>query len=214
MTQTQTAPYSAKEEWLNTWTHGIGVLGGIAGLIIFIYSTLESQQWLKMLTTSVYALTLTALMAASTLYHATVDKVKKAQFKLLDHCAIYLLIAGTYTPLIVHAVPSFMGYIVLGLVWLCAIAGIAVKIIYGSQYKTFSVITYLVMGWLSLLVVYDLIQALSAGALALLGLGGIIYSTGVYFYLNHKIAYNHAIWHLFVLIAAGCHFALIYLYIA
>lgn len=213
MTSAQSAPYTAKEEWLNTWTHGMGALGGIASLFLFAINTIESQQWLKLLTTSVYGLSLTCLMGASALYHAATDPIKKSKFKLYDHCAIYLLIAGTYTPLITHTVPTVMGYTVLTLVWLFAIAGIAVKLIFGSQYKTFSVITYLAMGWLSLLVIYELIQALSPIALTLLGLGGGIYSAGVYFYLSHKIPYNHAIWHLFVLAAATCHFGLIYFYV-
>ncbi|MGB0899336.1 MAG: PAQR family membrane homeostasis protein TrhA, partial [Psychrobium sp.] len=99
------------------------------------------------------------------------------------------------------------------LVWLCAFIGIGIKLKFGSQYKKFSVLTYLIMGWLSMFVIYELIQALSVIALALLAGGGLIYSSGVYFYLNHKIPYNHAIWHIFVLLAAICHFLLIYLYI-
>lgn len=206
-------PYSTKEEKLNTWTHAIGAIGGLLGLLLFLVVTIESQQWLKLLTTSIYGLSLICLMAASALYHAATDPHKRARYKLFDHCAIYLLIAGTYTPLITHSVPSDMGFIVLALVWLFAIAGIAVKLIYGSQYKKFSVFTYLVMGWLSLLIIYELTQALAPIALGLLGLGGAIYSSGVYFYLNNKIKYNHAIWHLFVLTAAVCHYLLIYCYV-
>jgi len=214
MTQhTQSTPYSAKEEWLNTWTHGVGAIGGVLCLILFVVTAVLDQQWLQLLTTSIYGVSLTSLMAASALYHGATDQVKKSRYKLFDHCAIYLLIAGTYTPLIIHTIPSTMGYVVLGLVWAFAIAGIAVKLIFGSQYKKFSVITYLAMGWLSLLVIYELIQTLSPIALALLGLGGLIYSSGVYFYLNNKINYNHAIWHVFVLAAAVCHFILIYFYV-
>jgi len=206
-------PYSTKEEYLNTWTHGFGALAAIIGLVIFIVSTVYQQQWLKLLTLSVYGISLVCLMAASALYHHATDPAKKKQYKLYDHCAIYLLIAGTYTPLISHTVPSFSGFAVLGIVWLCAIVGIAIKIKYGSQYKKFSVATYLVMGWLSVLIIYELVQALEVMALTLLALGGLIYSSGVYFYLNHKIAYNHAIWHIFVLLAALCHYLLMYLYI-
>ena len=206
-------PYSTKEEFLNTWTHGFGALAAILGLVIFVVSTVYQQQWLKLLTLSVYGISLVSLMASSSLYHHATDPAKKKQYKLYDHCAIYLLIAGTYTPLISHTVPSFAGFAVLGTVWLCAIVGIAIKIKYGSQYKKFSVATYLVMGWLSVFIIYELVQALEVMALTLLALGGLIYSSGVYFYLNHKIAYNHAIWHVFVLLAALCHYLLIYLYI-
>jgi len=207
------APYSTKEEQLNTWTHGFGALAALLGLLIFVVSTIYQQQWLKLLTLSVYGISLMSLMAASAFYHHAKDPVKKQQYKLFDHCAIYLLIAGTYTPLITHSVPSLMGFAVLATVWLCAIVGIAIKVKYGSQYKTFSVCTYLVMGWLSIFIIYELIQALEVMALTLLALGGITYSAGVYFYLNHKIAYNHAIWHMFVLVAAFFHYLLIYFYI-
>lgn len=205
--------YSTKEEYLNTLTHGIGAVFGVIASIAFIISYLQHQDVIKLTTTIIYGASLTVLMLASTLYHGAKEPAKKHAFKLFDHCAIYLLIAGTYTPLIVHTIPSVMGYSVLGLVWLCALIGIGIKLKFGSQYKNFSVLTYLVMGWLSLFVIYELVQALPVMALALLAGGGLIYSSGVYFYLNHKIPFNHAIWHIFVLLAAICHFLLIYLYI-
>ena len=214
---TQTAQsssvYSTKEEYLNTLTHGLGAIFGIFASIAFIVSYFQHQDVIQLTTTIIYSASLTVLMLASTLYHGAKDSRKKQAFKLFDHCAIYLLIAGTYTPLIVHTIPSIMGYSVLGLVWLCALIGIGIKLKFGSQYKKFSVLTYLVMGWLSLFVIYELVQALPVMALALLAGGGLIYSSGVYFYLNHKIPFNHAIWHIFVLLAAICHFLLIYLYI-
>ena len=205
--------YSTKEEYLNTLTHGIGAVFGVIASIAFIVSYFQHQDLIQLTTTIIYSASLTVLMLASTLYHGAKDPSKKQAFKLFDHCAIYLLIAGTYTPLIVHTIPSIMGYSVLGLVWLCALIGIGIKLKFGSQYKKFSVLTYLVMGWLSLFVIYELVQALPVMALALLAGGGLIYSSGVYFYLNHKIPFNHAIWHIFVLLAAICHFLLIYLYI-
>lgn len=205
--------YDPKEEFLNTLTHGIGAVFGIIGLVIFVISYVNHGDLLKLTTTIIYGLSLTLLMLASTFYHGAKNSALKTKFKLLDHCAIYLLIAGTYTPLITHTIPSVMGLSVLGLVWLCAIVGIAIKLKFGSQYKKFSVMTYLVMGWLSLFVIYELVQALPVTALVLLGGGGLIYSSGVYFYLNHKIPYNHAIWHIFVLLAAICHYLLIYFYI-
>jgi len=205
--------YDDKEEFLNTVTHGIGALFGLIGLIIFIVSYFEHGDALKLITTSIYGISLTVLMLASTLYHSATSTSLKSKFKLLDHCAIYLLIAGTYTPLIAHTIPTTMGLSVLALVWLCAVVGISIKLRYGSQYKKFSVMTYLVMGWLSLFVIYELLQALPTIALALLGGGGLIYSAGVYFYLNQKIPNNHAIWHIFVLLAAICHYLLIYFYI-
>ena len=207
------APYSEREESLNTWTHGIGAIASLLGLIVFIMVSGYQQQWLKLASLAVYGISLTSLMSASAFYHHATDSTLKLRYKLYDHCAIYLLIAGTYTPLVTHVVPTTMGYSVLALVWMAAIAGIFVKIKFGSQYKKFSVCTYLAMGWLSVFIIYELTQALDVTAMFLLALGGVIYSSGVYFYLNHKIAYNHAIWHLFVLLAAFCHYLLIYIYI-
>lgn len=209
----RTITYSQKEERLNTLTHALGAVFGLFGLGVFIVSFFSHGDLLKLITTSIYALSLLLLMLASTFYHGITNISSKAKFKLLDHCAIYLLIAGTYTPLITHTIPTTMGFSVLGLVWLCAFIGIGIKLKFGSQYKTFSVITYLVMGWLSLFVIYELIQALPTIALVLLSGGGLIYSCGVYFYMNNKIAYNHAIWHVFVLTASIFHYLLIYIYI-
>jgi len=209
----QLAPYSPREEYLNTLTHAIGAFLGVLSLLFFIIDYLEHGNELKLITTLVYGFSLTALMLSSAIYHGVTNPILKAKFKLFDHCAIYLLIAGTYTPLIIHTVPSTMGLSVLTMVWCCAVIGIFIKLKFGSQYKKFSVITYLIMGWLSLFIIYELIQALPTMALILLGGGGLIYSSGVYFYMNKKIPYNHAIWHLFVLFAALFHFLLIYFYI-
>jgi len=205
--------YSIREEQLNTLTHAFGAFLGGVSLLLFIINYFEHGDKLKLATTIVYGISLTALMLSSAFYHGVKNPVLKSKFKLFDHCAIYLLIAGTYTPLITHTVPSVMGFSVLAMVWCCAIIGIAIKLKFGSQYKKFSVATYLIMGWLSLFIVYELIQALPVMALVLLGGGGLIYSSGVYFYMNKKIPYNHAIWHVFVLFAALFHFLLIYFYI-
>lgn len=205
--------YSPKEELLNTATHGLGGFLGVIGLTLFFINYFDHGDNLKLITTSIYGVSLTSLMLASSLYHGVTDTTLKSKLKLFDHCAIYLLIAGTYTPLLVHTIPSTLGFSILTMVWVCALLGIGIKLKFGSQYKKFSVITYLIMGWLSLFVVYELIQALPTLALLLLGGGGLIYSSGVYFYMNNKIPYNHAIWHIFVLIAAIFHYLLIYFYI-
>ena len=205
--------YSPKEELLNTATHGLGGFLGVIGLTLFFINYFDHDDNLKLITTSIYGVSLTALMLASSLYHGVTDTTLKSKLKLFDHCAIYLLIAGTYTPLLVHTIPSALGFSILTMVWVCALLGIGIKLKFGSQYKKFSVITYLIMGWLSLFVVYELVQVLPTLALLLLGGGGLIYSSGVYFYMNNKIPYNHAIWHILVLIAAIFHYLLIYFYI-
>ena len=205
--------YSAQEERLNTITHGIGALLSMVGLLSFVVITVEQNDFFKLITHSIYGISLCLLFGASTLYHGATSVSAKSFYKLLDHCAIYLQIAGTYTPLLLHIIPGVLGNSVLALIWILAILGIFVKMRFGSQFKKFSVATYLVMGWLSMVVIYQLIQSLPAQGLFLLGLGGVIYSSGVYFYLNDKIKNNHAIWHIFVLLAALCHYFLIFFYV-
>lgn len=205
--------YSVDEERLNTLTHTFGALLSLCGLTTFVVIAIMNNDFYKLATLSIYGISLCLLFSASSLYHGVKSPQLKYYFKLLDHCAIYLLIAGTYTPLLLHIMPGLLANSVLILIWLLAIVGITIKICFGSQYKKFSVATYLIMGWLSLIVVYQLFKNLPPLALVLLGGGGVIYSSGVYFYLNDKIRNNHAIWHLFVLLAALSHYSLIFFYV-
>ena len=133
--------------------------------------------------------------------------------KLTDHCAIYLLIAGTYTPLLLVTLNGFLGISMLILIWVIAALGIAFKIKYGSQYKLLSVATYLGMGGIALTIMTPLKQQLTQAGFSLLATGGAIYALGVIFYLMKKTPYTHAIWHLFVIGGAACHFAVIFNYV-
>ena len=153
------------------------------------------------------------LFLASTVYHsATSDELKK-RFKLLDHCAIYLLIAGTYTPLLAVSIAGKLGYGLLLFIWIFAVLGIIFKIKYGQKYKKISLASYLGMGFISLAILGELYQALPIEALYLLFLGGVIYATGVMFYVKKNTPFTHAIWHCFVLAGAICHFLMIYWYV-
>ena len=141
------------------------------------------------------------------------NKNLKQKFKLLDHCAIYILIAGSYTPLMLITLKGPLGYGMLLMVWIIAVAGIIFKIVFGHKYKKLSLMTYLGMGFISLGIINQLYRSLTSEGLMLLISGGAIYTLGVVFYMSKTIPYNHAIWHLFVLAGAGCHFFMIYFYL-
>lgn len=205
--------YSTKEEVANAISHGIGALFSVAALTLLLSKAVLMQDVARMITFSIYGASLILLFLSSTLYHSLVHEKAKKLFKLFDHCAIYLLIAGTYTPLMAHAIGGTLGYTYLTIVWAIAIGGIAFKVICGHKYKVFSLITYVGMGLISLTIIHKLYQALPSGGLTLLATGGAVYLLGVIFYVQKKIPFNHAIWHLFVLGGAACHFFMTLLYV-
>jgi len=208
-----TPQYSVGEEIANTISHGIGALLSVAALTLLLIDAYLSESVIKITSFTVYGSSLILLFLASTMYHAVTNEKAKQVFKLLDHCAIYLLIAGTYTPLMLITLHGTLGYWMLVLIWSLALAGILFKIKFGHKFKILSLLTYVGMGAISLTVIHKLQQALSYNAMLLLAIGGLIYFAGIFFYTHKKIPFNHAIWHLFVLAGAGCHFFLIYLHL-
>jgi hemolysin III len=209
----QLAQYSQSEERANALSHGLGILLSIAALVILLVLSIHSGELDRVISFSVYGVSLILLFSASTLYHNSTNEKLKKRFKLFDHCAIYLLIAGSYTPLMVLSLGGTLGYSILVLIWLIALGGIAFKIKFGHQYKVLSLMTYLGMGFISLAIINKLYETLSTGGLLLFAVGGGIYTLGVFFYVQKKIPYNHAIWHLFVLGGAICHFFMMLFYV-
>ncbi|GAA5136987.1 PAQR family membrane homeostasis protein TrhA [Thalassotalea piscium] len=209
----QLSQYSPAEELANAISHGLGALLSVIALILLVSIAAASGDWIKTASFAVYGSSLILLFLASTLYHGLNNLNAKRIFKLVDHCAIYVLIAGTYTPLTLITLKGNLGLSMFILVWGIALAGIFFKLIYGTKYRLLSVATYLGMGFISLAVIKDLYQSLAIEGLVLLGSGGLVYTLGVYFYLNKNIPYNHAIWHLFVLGGAACHFFMIWFYV-
>ncbi len=202
--------YSAKEEFANTLTHGIGTLLSIVALIFLIHNTSEHGEVEKVVSFLIYGSSLVTLFLASTCYHGVNNQNLKALFKLLDHCAIYILIAGTYTPLLLLSLDKVLGYRMLILIWLIALTGVLFKVKFKHRFKKLSLATYLGMGFISLPLIDKLADALSQSGLILLAGGGLFYALGVGFYVNKRIPFNHAIWHLFVLAGASCHFFVVY----
>lgn len=206
-----TSDYSNKEEFANSLSHAIGVIAGVVGLI-FMLAHARSELTLVQLTgITIYGSSIIVLFLASTLYHSSKTSVWRKRFKMADHCAIYTLIAGTYTPLMLISLQSDNALNVLTAIWCLAIGGIVFKTLFIGRFKQFSLVLYLIMGWLCIAVMKDLITNMSGLTFGLLLGGGLFYSLGVIFYANKKIPYNHAIWHLFVLAGAFSHFFCIYL---
>lgn len=205
--------YSITEEIANAVSHGIGALLSVAGLTLLVTYAAMQQDAVKVTSFAIYGATLILAFLSSTLYHAFIHEQAKKLFKLFDHCSIYLLIAGTYTPLMLVTLAGTLGYTLLALIWTIAIGGIIFKVTCGHKYKITSLITYVGMGLLSLTVIHKLYQSLPAGGLALLAIGGACYLFGVIFYVQKRIPFNHAIWHLFVLAGAACHFFLMLFYV-
>lgn len=216
MTQHRIFPkgYSLGEEVANSISHGLGCLFGIVGLVLLLVRAVEDNAGAITFTSySLYGGSMILLFLASTLYHAIPSARAKPWLKKFDHCAIYLLIAGTYTPFLLVGLKSPLAYGLMVVIWALALAGVLFKLTFGHRFKILSLVTYLLMGWLSLIVIYQLATRLSAASVWLLAAGGIVYSLGVIFYVSRRIPYNHAIWHAFVLGGAICHFCAIYFYV-
>lgn len=213
MSQTQ-AQYSVKEEIANSITHGAGMVFGIIGLVMLLVKAVaHSADGLTITSMAIYGSSIIVLFLASTLYHAIPFQSAKRWLKTFDHSAIYLLIAGSYTPFLLVSLRTPLAIGLMVVIWSIALLGIVMKVAFVYRFKRFSLISYMAMGWLSLIVVYQLAMNLEVGGLALLAAGGLIYSLGVIFYVAKRIPFNHAIWHCFVLAGAVCHFLAIYYYV-
>ena len=214
MSASSASEYSDIEERANAITHGLGVVLGVVGLVLLLIRAFDYQaDMLTVASMAVYGSSIILLFLASTLYHSITTEKTKRLLKTLDHCAIYLLIAGSYTPFLLVGLRTPLAMGLMAVIWGIALVGIIMKIAFVYRFKRLSLFIYLAMGWLSLIVVYQLAMNIDIGGLVLLAVGGVIYSLGVIFYVAKRIPYNHAIWHLFVLAGCACHFFAIYLYV-
>lgn len=201
-----TSGFSKAEEWANTVTHGIGALLSVAGLVVLVVlASLRGDPWL-ITASSLYGSSLILLHLSSTCYHAVRNLKWKKVFLAADHSSIYLLIAGTYTPFCLVPLRGPAGWTLFGIIWGLALVGIVREMVLPQRGTWFSTAIYLAMGWLVLVFLFPLVQALSRGEILSLLVGGIFYSVGVVFYRWHNLRYHHAIWHLFVVAGAACQF--------
>jgi hemolysin III len=199
------------EEQLNAWSHCLGAVLGIRGLILLMFLC-GSSPW-EIFSVTVYGISMIILFSASTLYHAIRNESKKHIFRIIDHISIYLLIAGSYTPVTLLTLSESRGWLLFGLVWGIAALGLILKLFFTGRFEIFSILLYLVMGWLIVFDFSALVNNMETNGLLLLVLGGVFYTVGIVFYAIHKIPYNHVIWHLLVLGGAICHFFMIFLYV-
>ena len=201
------------EEVMNAVTHGIGTLLAVAGLVLLVvFAHLYGDVW-HMVSFAIYGTTLVLLYLASTLYHSFTNERLKYIFKILDHSAIYLLIAGTYTPFTLVPLHGVLGWTVFGMVWGLAILGIVLKVFFVGRFKFISTLCYILMGWFIVFAIKPLIAAVPETGIIWLFAGGLFYTLGSIFYLWHKLPYNHAIWHLFVLAGSISHFIAVFFYV-
>ncbi len=202
---------TAKEEIFNSITHGIGVLLSIAALVILIVSAVGKGNTWHVISFSIYGSTLVLLYLASTLYHSFTKEKVKNLFARFDHAAIFLLIAGTYTPFLLTALRGTFGWVLFGIIWGVAAVGVVIRSIYLTRFRKLMVAMYLIMGWMFVVAVGPMIKNLPLTSIIFLFLGGFFYSVGVIFYLKRNLKYGHGIWHLFVLAGSIMHFfAVIY----
>jgi hemolysin III len=201
------------EDVASILTHGVGLILSLAGLGVLVALAAHHGTRVHVLSCGVYGITLVALYAASTLYHSFQSVRIKHILKIIDHCSIYLLIAGTYTPFTLVLLHGGWGWTLFGLVWGLSIFGIVFKIFFVNRFKVTSVSIYLLMGWMAVVAIKPMLAFVPAGGVRLLFLGGLIYTAGILFYGWKKIPYNHAIWHLFVLAGSACHYFAVMFYV-
>jgi len=195
-----------REEMANALTHGLGVLLSLVGGAVLVILAAVYAGWLEIVTATVFVVSLVLLYSASTLYHSARHPVARYRLKVFDHCAIFLLIAGTYTPFTLVGLGGGWGWSLFGTIWGMAALGVVLKLFFTGRYVLLSTATYIAMGWLAIIAIVPMIRALPSAALLWLLIGGVAYTAGTVFYHNRRVPYSHAIWHLFVLGGSISHF--------
>ena len=205
---TKIRPYqSSLEEWFNSISHFIGSLLSIAALVILIIKSHHHQSSLMMMSSIFYGTSLILMYTASGLYHLIPYVNTKKTLKIIDHCCIYILIAGSYTPFCLLSIKGAFGWSLFGVIWACAVLGVVFKFFYTGRFPKLSLFLYIVMGWLAIVAIDPLFTTLTLNGMFWLIGGGLCYTIGVIFFvLDHKYYFAHFIWHLFVLAGSILHF--------
>ena len=205
--------YTLQEEILNAATHGFGILLSIVGLVVLVaFATLNGSA-LLITSCAIFGGTLIFAYTSSTLYHAITNEKAKQIFRQFDHSAIYFLIAGTYTPVVLVLLGGAWGWSIFAIIWAVTIFGVVLKFVYPHRFKKLSVALYLIMGWFIIIALKELLVVMPSSGLWLMLIGGLFYSVGVLFYIYKKLPFNHAIWHLFVLGGSISHYFMVLFYV-
>ncbi len=205
--------YPRSEEIANRLTHGVGALLGVAGLVLMVVASARHGDAWHVVSTAIFGTTLVLLYTASTAYHSVEGEKLRLLLRKFDHAAIFLLIAGTYTPFVLVTLRGVWGWSLFGVVWGLAVVGVALKFWFAGRFELVSTLIYVAMGWLVMIAIKPLMAALSADGMKLLVAGGLCYTGGAGFYLWKRLPYHHAIWHLFVLAGSSCHWAAVYFHV-
>ena len=205
--------YRQAEEKINVITHAFGFLLSVVAFIFFIKKSIELQNLGYAISTIVYAVSLMVLYAASTGYHSAKGRKLRARLNIFDHAAIYILIAGTYTPFTLITLKGTLGYVLLAIVWAVAVVGVILKLFYTGKFKLLSTIMYVAMGWIVIFAIKPLLENLPTNGIWLLFAGGFFYTLGAVLFMFDKLKFNHAIFHVFVLLGSISHFLVIYFYV-
>ena len=194
--------YTLGEELFNSISHGVGALGAIACCaVIVVFAALTRDPW-KIVSASVYGICMSLLFLFSTLYHSLTNATAKKVFRAFDHLGIFLLIAGSYTPITLVTLRGPLGWTLFGVVWGAAVLGIVFNAISVERFKKFSMIAYIATGWAVVLAIVPLVRSIPLPGIILMVIGGLMYTIGIVFYKMKKIRYMHSVWHLFVLAGA------------
>ncbi|MBJ6982461.1 MULTISPECIES: hemolysin III family protein [unclassified Luteimonas] len=195
-----------REELASALTHGLGASAALAGgAVLVTLAAMRGDGW-QLGAAIVFGTSLLLLYVASTLYHAFRDPVLKGRLKVFDHCAIYLLIAGTYTPFTLIGLRGPLGWWMFAAIWTLALAGVVFKLFYTGRFKRLSTLVYVAMGWMVLVAIKPVLAALDTWTFAWLVAGGVAYTLGTLFYHRESLPYSHAIWHMFCVTGSACHY--------
>ena len=206
--------HSRREEIANSISHGLGLVLALVAVPVLVLSAMRAGDVRFLIGVIVFGATMVLLYLASTLYHSTTHEAAKYWFRLFDHTAIFLLIAGTYTPFALGVLRGPWGWSMLAAVWTLAIVGITLKIIVRTRHSRISIVLYVLMGWLAVVATKPILELIPVPGILLILAGGIAYTGGLAFFAAHRIRYNHFIWHLFVIAGTGCHYFAVLWYAA
>jgi hemolysin III len=214
MANCEKRPESVAEHIANAVTHGVGFGLSVACLVLLVvFASLHHGAW-EIVSCSVYGSTLVILYLTSTLYHSIHKPEVRHVLHIIDRAAIYLLIAGTYTPYLLVPLRGALGWSLFGVIWGLAVLGIIFQAVFLNRFKIFSVLTYLAMGWMVVATIVPLLRVLPVMAIVWMAIGGLCYTLGVVFYVWKQLKFAHALWHLFVLAGSLCHFFGILFFVA
>lgn len=205
--------YTLGEDLANAISHGIGACLSVAALVLCVVQAARHGTAAGVVGASVYGATLIVLYTMSTLYHAITNQSARKVLRVFDHVSIYLLIAGTYTPITLVTIRGAVGWVIFGVVWGMAVLGIVLNSVSIEKFKKFSIVSYIMIGWAVIIGMRQVIENMPKNGLVFLVIGGVLYTVGIIFYALKKVKYMHSVWHLFVLAGSIMHFFCVYLYV-